>query len=48
MNTKNDFSLDMGDFILVTFSLGCKLVTGVSEAIAIATQVDIEGWQRRY
>ena len=43
MDTKKIFRWAWVILILVTFSLGCKLVTGISQAIAIATQVDIEG-----
>jgi len=43
MRTKMIFRWTWVIIILVTFSLGCKLVTGISQAIAVATQVDIEG-----
>ena len=43
MRTKMIFRWTWVIFILVSFSLGCKLATGISQAIAIATQVDIEG-----
>ena len=43
MRKKMIFRLTWVILILVTFSLGCKLATGISQAIAIATQVDIEG-----
>ena len=29
--------------VLVAFSLGCKLVDGISKVVAVATQVDLEG-----
>jgi hypothetical protein len=29
--------------LLVTFSLGCKLASGISEAVAVATQMDLGG-----
>jgi hypothetical protein len=43
MDTKMIFRWTLVILILLTFSLGCKLATGISQAIAIATQVDIEG-----
>jgi hypothetical protein len=42
MRTKMVFRWTWVGLILVTFSLGCKLVTGISQAIAFATEVDIE------
>ena len=43
MDNKNIFRWTWVILILVAFSLGCKLVTGVSRMIAVATEVDLEG-----
>jgi hypothetical protein len=43
MNIRMIFRWAWVILILATFSLGCKLVTGVSRAITIATEVNLEG-----
>jgi hypothetical protein len=43
MRTKMFYRWTWVILILVTLSLGCKLVNGISKAVAVATQVDLEG-----